>query len=58
MSDKTMWGWMIDHYGRENLEKLPLEKTLEIAWWFYNNPIEEKEIKRILEEFNLEFKEL
>jgi len=55
---ETMWNFMIDHYGKENLEKLPLKDILEIAWWFYNNPINEKRIKELLLNSGVEFKEL
>lgn len=56
--NRMMWGLMVDHYGRENLKKLTLEEILEVAWWFYINPINEKRIKEILLNAGAKFKEL
>jgi len=53
-----MWNFMVDYYGVENLEKLPLKKVLEVAWWLYNNPVNEDRIREIFLEFKVPFKEM
>ena len=54
--EETIWEMMIGQYGEKNLKQLPIKALLEIAWWFYNNPVDEGRIKMILQSYNLPFK--
>ena len=54
----TIWEMMIEQYGQENLKKVSMQDLLEMAWWFYNNPINEERIKEIMESYGLPFNPL
>ena len=56
--NEKMWDFLIRHYEEKELVKLSMKDLLEVAWWFYNNPINEKRIEEIFIENNAVFKEL
>lgn len=55
---QTMWKWMIELYGEDELKKLPMIDLLEAAWFLYTNPINEKRIKQIFDRNGAKFTEI